>query len=347
MHKRLINRLVCPKSHLPLALKHNTQNNGIKGDEINVGMLHTENGFQYAIRDGLAEFILPNQLAEIEQETQKEYNKLAEQNYNNAIDWLFQSFYEDEDKVREQMIDLLEIQSNHRILEVGCGTGRDSFRIAKRLNKEGQLYLQDLSRNMVLQTEKRLTSDAGKLGLSCELNYFVSNATHLPFPDNYFDSVFSFGGFNHFGDKKETFKEFSRIVKKGGKVVCGDESLPPWLKDTRFGEIIITNNALFRHEVPLSSLPENARNVIIRWILGECFYLIEYKVGEGTPPINLDLPHKGWRGGTMKSRYYGQLEGVTLQAKALAKKAAAKKGVSLHQWLDQLIIENSKKDLGL
>jgi len=73
--------------------------------------------------------------------------------------------------------------------------------------------------------------------------------------------------------------------------------------------------------------------------------LIEFRVGNGPPPINLDLPHKGRRGGTMRTRYYGQLEGVSMEAKEMAQKAAEKKGVSLHEWLDQLVRSASQKDL--
>lgn len=344
MHKNALKHFVCPQSYSPLSLKDQ-----LPAGTPNIvnGSLFAQDGIRYLIRDGLAEFILPDQLAEIEEETQKEYDTVAEQIYDNAVDWLFDSFYEDEDKVREQMVDFLEIKPNHRVLEVGCGTGRDSFRIARRLDENGELFLQDLSRNMVLQTEKNLTKDYDTRELSCGLIYFVSNAAHLPFPNNYFDSIFHFGGFNHFGNPKAALMEFSRVVKKGGKVVFGDESLPPWLRNTPFGEMVCTNNPLFRHEIPLWSLPEGARKVVVRWILGECFYLIDYEVGEGTPPLNLDLPHKGWRGGTLRTRYFGQLEGVTPEAKELAKKAAAKQGVSLHEWLDRLVRENSKKDLGL
>ncbi len=68
-------------------------------------------------------------------------------------------------------------------------------------------------------------------------------------------------------------------------------------------------------------------------------------MGEGEPPVNLDLPHKGRRGGTLRTRYFGQLERVTLEAKQAAIEAARKKGVSLHQWLDSLVKERAKKDL--
>jgi len=69
-------------------------------------------------------------------------------------------------------------------------------------------------------------------------------------------------------------------------------------------------------------------------------------VGEGFPPVDMDLPHQGWRGGTLRTRYYGRLEGVTPQARELAVKAASAKGVSVHEWLDALVRKAAESDLG-
>lgn len=70
----------------------------------------------------------------------------------------------------------------------------------------------------------------------------------------------------------------TRIVRQGGRIVFGDEALPPWLEGTEFGEMIVTNNPLFKHKVPLKHLPVNAREVTLRWVLGGCFYLVDFKV---------------------------------------------------------------------
>jgi SAM-dependent methyltransferase len=206
--------------------------------------------------------------------------------------------------------------------------------------------MQDLSPGMV-SVCVRIMSDLASTGtFSCSLDYSVSNATALPFPDDYFDAVFHFGGFNQFGDLKKGAAELTRVAKPGGRIVIGDEAVAPWLKGTEFEAIVTTNNALFNAEVPLAALPENAREVVVRWIIGNCFYVIGFRKGDGLPPLNLDLPHKGWRGGTMRSRYFGVLEGVTVEAKALAKQAAQKAGVSVHEWLDQLVKSEASSVLG-
>lgn len=334
---------VCPKTRSRLRLE---RDDDASDAGVLQGRLRSQEGTVYPIEDGIPYFIFPGQLSELETKTQSEYGGIYdEQFYQNAIDWQFASMYEDEHRVRESMIDQLDLKPDARVLEVGCGTGLDSFRIAQRLDKKGTLFLQDLSRQMVSITRDRLAREKEGLDLSCGLEFFASSAARLPFPEDYFDAVFHFGGFNNFEDPKAAFVEFARVVKEGGKVVVGDESVAPWLAGHTFGEIVCTNNPLFEYEAPLDALPESARDVTVRWIIGNCFYLIDFRVGNGPPELDLDLPHKGRRGGTMRSRYYGMLEGVTPETKELARAVVEKRGCSMHEWLDRLVREAAERDL--
>ena len=101
----------------------------------------------------------------------------------------------------------------------------------------------------------------------------VINAIYLPFPDNYFDIYYHFGGFNTFSDKERAFKEISRVVKKGGKVVIGDESMPPWLRDTDFGKILMNSNPHYTFDLPLKFMDFTSRDVSIEYIIGGVFYV--------------------------------------------------------------------------
>ncbi|MBA3960809.1 MAG: methyltransferase domain-containing protein [Chthoniobacterales bacterium] len=331
MNQRLLDVYVCPVNNDTLRTSE------AKSEEITHGELVSAQGARYPVREGIPSFLPVSLLSETERATQAEYDETAEQKYDAAVDWLFRSFYEDEDKVREHMLDLLHLKPDSRILEIGSGTGRDSFRIARRLGEKGEFFVQDLSEQMVRQTRNRLEAEKETRELKPALNYFASTARFLPFRDEFFDAVFHFGGFNNFSEPKATLAEMTRVVKRGGRVVFGDESLPPWLAGTEFGEMIVTNNPLFKHKVPLDYLPSKARDVTVRWVLGGCFYLIDFTVGDGPPPIDIDLPHEGWRGGTLRTRYHGRLEGVTPEAREMALAAAKKEGVSLHAWLDALV----------
>lgn len=334
MRRRLVGVYVCPLTHAALELR-----NAAGADVVDRGELVAQ-GTSFKIDDGIPDFILPSMLSASELATQAEYQGVADRIYDVAVDWLFASFHENEDSVRESMIDLLEVGRGARVLEIGCGTGRDSFRIARRIGG-GELFLQDLSANMVRKTRQRLGE---RSDLGCETHHFASSGRHLPFRDGYFDAVFHFGGFNNFSEQRKSMVEMARVARVGAKVVVGDESVPPWLEGTEFGEIVTTNNPMFKHKVPLDSLPPNARDVVVRWVLGGCFYLIDFKIGNGTPPLDLDLPHEGWRGGTMRTRYFGRLEGVTPEAKKMAIEAARRSGLSVHEWLDRIVRQAARPD---
>jgi ubiquinone/menaquinone biosynthesis C-methylase UbiE len=304
-------------------------------------------GNRFPVVDSVPNLLWPPDLSAIETKTKGEYDRVAEQIYDTALDWQFAALHEDEETVRELMVDMLGPKPDWRILEVGCGTGRDSYRLARRLSARGMLFMQDLSPNMVHTCVRRMAEYGQKLHFKCGLRYSISNAVYLPFASGFFDAVFHFGGFNEFSNHKRAAEEFARVVKPGGVVLFGDESVGPWLRGTEFGRIVTTNNPLFNHELPLKSLPVCARDVNVRWIMGNCFYVITFRKGDGPPLLDLDLPHKGWRGGTMRSRYFGVLEGVTPEAKELVKQAAASAGLSVHEWLDRVVRRQAAEDLKL
>ena len=294
MKQSILHELRCPVSKKELKLEIFNK----VGSEIIDGVLNSECGQRYPIQNGIPNFIYPAELLLSDKESQQEYNKNAEQ-YDIGNQWLFDSFYEDENSVRSQMVELLEIQPGSRVLDIGCGTGNDSFHIIRRIKSEGELYVQDISPDIIEVAKRKLASS------QTPVEYFLSNASYLPFADGIFDAVFHFGGLNRFSEVGRAFAEMTRVVRHGGKVVVGDESVAPWLRKRLFGRILMKVNHLYKHKPPLACLPENAQNVCLRWVLGNAFYVIEYRVSDGPPKLNMDLPIPGKRGGTLRSRYYG------------------------------------------
>lgn len=323
----------CPLQLAPLALE--TADPGAAS--FDTAELVSPDGRRHPVRHGIPDLVYPQTLCDQEARTQESYDLVAERIYDAAVDWQFAAVMESEDEVREMMVDLLQLTPGQRVLEIGCGTGRDSFRLARRLGPDGALFMQDLSPKMVYHCRAKMGELTKEHGFTCDLHYFISNASYLPFPDGFFDAVFHFGGFNEFGEQERAAREFARVTRQGGRVLFGDESVAPWLRGTEFEGIVTTNNPLFRHPLPIQMVPECAREVQVRWVMGNCFYVIAFTKGDGPPPLNLDLPHAGRRGGTLRTRYFGQIEGVTPEAKKLAIEAAAASGLSVHEWLDRLV----------
>lgn len=299
-----------------------------------------ECGLEFPVVDGIAHLIRPERESYSPEETrEKEYYEATARTYDDVLDWLFRSFKENEDRVRARMIDLLELGAGDRVLETGAGTCRDTVGIAARLGPEAALFVQDLSPSMLSIGRERLRDGGALDGSHGRVEFFIGNAASLPFPDGALDAAYHFGGFNLFSDRRKALAEMSRVVRVGGKVVVGDEGMAPWHRDSEYGAVLMSSNQLYRYEPPLRDLPENARDAGVRWLIGNAFYVIDFRVGDGLPDVDLDLPIQGRRGGTHRTRYYGKLEGVTVEAKQMAEEAAAESGLSIHEWLDKAVRE--------
>lgn len=102
-------------------------------------------------------------------------------------------------------------RSNLRFLDLGCGTGANSWYIAK----EGfSTYGIDGSKTAILRTKKRLAKD-GLRG-----KFFVRDYIQLNFPSNYFDAVVDISSLEHNHKKciPSILIEISRVLKPGGKL---------------------------------------------------------------------------------------------------------------------------------
>lgn len=296
------------------------------------------NGAKFNISEGIPDFTWPFDLADVDKETRALYDKLADE-YDKFSSIPFQTFKTDEVKLRHNMVERLNIKQDSKVLEIGCGAGANSIFIAEMLEKSGALYLQDLSPRFL----KKAIS--GMRNLRVNVEYSVANGCYLPFPERYFDAAFHFGGLNTFSDIRGCFSELARVVKPGGKVLVGDEGMAPWLRKTEFGKIMMNSNPLLKCEVPVNDLPVTASEVKVEWIMMGAFYLIEFTVSEAEPVGNYHINIPSRRGGTHWSRYYGQLEGVTDEAKNLALKAQEKSGKSMHEWLDKTVREAAAKEI--
>ena len=110
----------------------------------------------------------------------------------------------------ESLSRCLQQQTDHpsRTLEVGCGTGIDSYILAQRMGCSG--YGIDLSDEALIFARK-----AGQ-SFSVSLYLGIADILKLPFRDNSFDLVFSQGVLEHFTDEKAATAEQLRVLKPGG-----------------------------------------------------------------------------------------------------------------------------------
>jgi SAM-dependent methyltransferase len=249
--------------------------------------------------------------------------------YRNFLDWLFATFRVSEAEFRRQSLAALALKPGDRVLVTSCGLGEDVAAWLDHIGDTGFVHAQDLSGVFVQHASARTKAD--------NVAFTISNALDLPYRDNYFDAVYHFGGINLFGDLPLAVREMTRVCKIGGRVVFGDESVAPHLRDDDYGKMFIENNALWSAPLPLKDLPLNALDVEVRYLLGNCFYQIAFCKGEGLPDVDIDVAHIGHRGGSVRTRYFGALEGVSDTAKTKVHEYARSQNLSVSETLERLI----------
>ncbi len=265
-------------------------------------------------------------------------NEYARQNaaviHDNALRWVFSTFESDEATLRKNLIARLQLTRGQKVLVTGAGAGNDLPYLAHALDGQGEIYAQDVAQEMLLAGRERFQAETTLSGIC--LRFSVSDAMNLPFIDGYFDAAYHFGGINLFPDIRQGIAEMNRVVRPGSKIVIGDEGAAPWLKETDFGKMLIRNNALYACDVPLAKLPSTAVAVKLSWELSNCFYVIEFTVSDRMPALNIDVPHVGTRGGSIRKRYFGQLEGVDPELRDRIYAEAERAGVSRVEYIESL-----------
>lgn len=278
-----------------------------------------------------------------QEEDSNEYTtQLAAEIHDNALAWLFATFRVSEESLRSALIRRLDLRSGSRVLVTGAGAGNDIPFILKSLSSEGEIYVQDIAKEMLLFGAKRIALEEVPDGIG--LFFSVSDASDLPFRDNFFDAALHFGGINLYNDKRRGLSEMARVVRPGGRVVVGDEGVAPWLRDSELGRMLICNTSLYACSPPLDQLPLEASNVEVTWEMSNCFYVISFTVAHQSPSIDIDIPHIGIRGGSIRKRYFGQLEGIDPTLKSHLYERAREAGISRVDFLEQLIRDGLSND---
>ena len=86
----------------------------------------------------------------------------------------------------------------------------------------------------------------------------------------------------------------------------------------------------------LNLVPVTARDVNLSWVIGNCFYLIEFTSSHQDVEVRLDIPHIGRRGGSIATRFLGQLEGIDPELK-VSYTLKRKRGISRVEMLEGIV----------
>jgi ubiquinone/menaquinone biosynthesis C-methylase UbiE len=138
-----------------------------------------------------------------DKDLQQEFNQWAQAGRGDEME----SHHSD---ITEQTIALMDLQPNDRVLDLGCGTGWASRRLA-RLVPKGEVVGVDVADEMLRRAEK------ASAGIP-NVRYQWGTAENIPAPDNHFTKVLSVESFYYYADQGKALDEVRRIMAPGARL---------------------------------------------------------------------------------------------------------------------------------
>lgn len=122
---------------------------------------------------------------------------------------------------KRRLVDIAHIQTGHRILDLGCGTGTLALLIQKT-HADTEVFGVDADLNVLTIAQGKVVGSDSPLLLIAGLVF------ELPYPANQFDRIVSTLLFHHLTQeaKQRTLQETLRVLKPGGQLCVADWGKP-------------------------------------------------------------------------------------------------------------------------
>jgi SAM-dependent methyltransferase len=117
----------------------------------------------------------------------------------------------------ELAMDRLELLPGHKVVDLGCGTGRTTLELASRVGPSGQAVGVDISAEMLARGRER----AARLGIR-NVEFVHADIQVHDFGESRFDAAYSRFGVMFFTDPVTAFANVGRALRPGGALsfVC-------------------------------------------------------------------------------------------------------------------------------
>lgn len=132
-----------------------------------------------------------------DQKLQQEFNEWAAAGRGDEME-------DHHSDITDQTLALMDIQASDRILDLGCGTGWASRRMA-RITTAGEVVGLDVADEMLHRAEEA-SSDFKNI------RYVWGSAEKIPSPDSYFTKVLSVESFYYYADQARALKDLHRVM---------------------------------------------------------------------------------------------------------------------------------------
>ena len=161
--------------------------------------------------------------------------------YDGVVDW---GFLRSGATYRKWTMQRHGLRPGQQLLDVACGTGLVAVAAQKILGGAETITCVDPSEGMMAVAKRKLPA-----------RFVVGRAEQLPFPDDSFDFLTMGYALRHVQSLEQTFCEYHRVLKPGGKILIMEVTKP----SGRIGEFLF--RLYFRKIYPgLTQLFTNSRD---------------------------------------------------------------------------------------
>jgi len=115
----------------------------------------------------------------------------------------------------EMMLDLAEVRTGSRVLDVAAGTGDQTLMAAQRVGSTGYVLATDVSTSML-----KLAADAAREAGLTNVEMRVMDAENIDLDADSFDAVICQLGLFLFPDPPNVLRAMRRVVRPGGKIAA-------------------------------------------------------------------------------------------------------------------------------
>jgi len=122
---------------------------------------------------------------------------------------------------RKKAVSFLPQNKSLRLLDLATGTGDQLLAVFKKLPIEEAIGL-DFAKEMLEIGQKKID----KTSWSQKCHLVVGNATSIPYPEDNFDAITISFGIRNVSDTPLCLREMYRVLKKNGRAVILEFSLP-------------------------------------------------------------------------------------------------------------------------